>query len=44
MQKSTSKSGIDTRSGFKKRFEQQVMFDGIQIGDAQGVGHQRTCA
>ena len=39
-----SKSGIDTRSGFKKPFEQQAEPDGVQIGDGQRPGDHRPGA
>lgn len=43
MQKSTSKSGIETRS-VKETFEQQVELQRVKIGDLQSIGHQRTGA
>ena len=43
-QKSMSKSGIETRSGLRKRFEQQVIAQGIEAGDVERVGHQRAGA
>ena len=44
MQKSMSKSGIDTRSGFRKRSNSRLYGDGIDVGDAQRVRDQRAGA
>ncbi len=38
-----SKSGIDTRSGFRKPLEQQGKPQRIDVGDGERIGHQRTC-
>ena len=44
MQKSMSKSGIDTRSGFMTAFEQQVVRERVDVGDAERIRDERAGA
>ena len=39
-----SKSGIDTRSGFRKRSNSRPKRSGIEIGDGERPGHDRAGA
>jgi hypothetical protein len=43
-QKSTSTSGIDTRSGLQEALEEQVELQRADVGDARGVGDERAAA
>ena len=44
MQKSISKSGIDTRSGFKKRSNNNPYLQRIKISHRQRISNQRARA
>ena len=44
MQKSTSKSGIETRSGFKNRSNRRSCSIGSEIRDAENERHQGSRA
>ena len=35
-----SKSGIETRSGFRKRVEEKIVLDGVEIGDPKYEGYE----